>query len=263
MSRLSLIWDGAWLKWATLERAGDVGRREIRRADMVVEVLRALRHQVGSGAQVVHCEWNSPTTVMPSALVANASQAVGAADGMDVSLMERLHALHQGAPSSEDGVRHACVLDDLVDAPTAMFAGSRAWQSAVEEVFPQARRVPWVQALLHDALLAQRTSAHDGWTVRADIRAEGARFVGMLGESLQWVHHLEPGCTPEDGLYAMVNAVHRGGGKVEAARVWVTGDVAWTKGWERFVPEVRALGAALDGSPASWEHVLTTLLACA
>jgi len=34
-------------------------------------------------------------------------------------------------------------------------------------------------------------------------------------------------------------------------------------GWERFVPEVRALGAAVDGSPASWEHVLTTLLACA
>jgi len=150
-----------------------------------------------------------------------------------------------------------------VDALTAMVAGSRAWQTAVEEVFPQARRVPWVQALLHDALMAQRTSSHDGWTVRADIRSEGARFVGMLGESLQWVHHLEPGCTSEDGLYAVVNAIHRGDGKVEASRVLLTGDAALVKGWERFVPEVRALGAAVDGSPASWEHVLTTLLACA
>jgi len=263
VSRLSLVWDGAWLKWATLERAGDVGRREIRRADMVVEVLRALRHQVGAGAHVVHCEWNSPTTVMPTALVAESSPSVGAADGMDVSLMERLHALHHGVPSSEDGVHHAVVLDGLVDALTAMVAGSRAWQTAVEEVFPQARRVPWVQALLHDALMAQRTSSHDGWTVRADIRSEGARFVGMLGESLQWVHHLEPGCTSEDGLYAVVNAIHRGDGKVEASRVLLTGDAVLVKGWERFVPEVRALGAAVDGSPASWEHVLTTLLACA
>ena len=49
MGRLALIWDGVWLTWTTFDSSQSVGRREISRQDMIPEVLRALRNQVGPG----------------------------------------------------------------------------------------------------------------------------------------------------------------------------------------------------------------------
>ena len=70
MGRLSLVWDAPWLIW-TAGQAHEVNRREISNPDMVVEVLRALRHQVGIGAEVIHAEWAKPATVVPSAVLPN------------------------------------------------------------------------------------------------------------------------------------------------------------------------------------------------
>ncbi|MEC7693234.1 MAG: hypothetical protein VX446_02510, partial [Bacteroidota bacterium] len=62
MGRLALIWDGVWLTWTTFDSSETVGRREISRQDMIPEVLRALRNQVGAGAQVCHAEWARPAS---------------------------------------------------------------------------------------------------------------------------------------------------------------------------------------------------------
>ena len=69
MGRLALIWDGTWLTWTTFDATPDVGRREISRPHMVQEVLRALRKQVGAGAEVLHAEWGQPATAIPMALM--------------------------------------------------------------------------------------------------------------------------------------------------------------------------------------------------
>lgn len=251
MSRLALVWDGAWLTWTTFTN-GDVGRREILRPDMVPEVLRALRNQVGAGAQVVHAEWGQPATAMPQALISDAHR--------DEEL--RLwHQLHHGPLPKHHGL-NVSELAELGDAPWLAVGASSTWLDAVESQFPQARHVPLAQALIHDAVTWNRSEPHEGWTFRAHMREDGGVLVAVQGEALQWVHHVSKGINAEDVLYAMVNAAHRSGADVHQARVKWSGSPELAKGWERFL-SVHAVEAPLSkDKSATWTSVFHSMVAC-
>ena len=252
MGRLALIWDGTWLTWTTFDATPDVGRREISRPHMVQEVLRALRKQVGAGAEVLHAEWGQPATAIPMALMPPAPSAE------DVT---PLHALHHGR--SKAGTRVAVHgLDGVLDTPWLALSEDDVWQEAVAHVFPQARPLPLVRVLVHDAIQWHRREAGEAWTFRADVRPEGALLVGVDGESLQWVHHLCPGCTSEDALYAMVNAAHRGGVDVNACRVQWSGDKSLTQGWDRFVLQAPHPHDSQETPAKSWWPLLSSMNEC-
>jgi hypothetical protein len=250
MSRLSLIWDGAWLTWTTFKE-GDVGRREISRPDMVPEVLRALRNQVGAGAQVVHGEWGQPATAMPQAMLPESNKE---------SCLAQWHELHHGLLDKGHEVFTA-TLEELMDAPQIAVASSGLWQDAVDGVFPQARHIPLVQALIHDVVTWNRGLSHEGWSFRVDVREQGAVLVAAKGEALQWVHHLAPGLESDDVLYAMVNAAHRSGADVHQARVRWSGSQALTVGWDRFL-HVERVGDQ-EAQPHTWLPLLQSMMACA
>jgi hypothetical protein len=275
VSRLALIWDGTWLRWSTFAGEPAVGRREIRKPDMIVEVLRALRNQVGAGASVVHTQWGVPSTVMPSSLLEQVGTE-GDSEPMDRgksrketrhAMLKVLHEMHHGRPEVGRPSGHwSGSLTSLNDEPAYVVGGDVAWHEGVASVFPQARHVPWVQVLLQDALKWQRTHPAEGWVIRADVRSRGALFVGIESETLQWVHHLEEPCNEEDGLYAMVNAVHRAEAALDKVRVLWSGDTAGIRGWERFIPEIHAC-STLDSSasPAGeeWMTWCQTMISCA
>jgi len=250
MSRLSLVWDGAWLTWTTF-KDGDVGRREITRPDMIPEVLRALRNQVGAGAQVVHGEWGKPATAMPQALLSS---------GTGEASLSPWHELHHG-PLDKGDTLFSTILEELKDAPQIAVASSSLWQDAVNRVFPQARHIPLVQALLHDVVTWNRSLPHDGWSFRVDVREQGGVLVAALGEDLQWIHHLAADLEPDDGLYAMVNAAHRSGADVNQARVRWSGTEALTAGWDRFLQVERA--GDHQTPPQTWRPLLESMMACA
>ena len=250
MSRLSLVWDGAWLTWTTFKDI-DVGRREITRPDMVPEVLRALRNQVGAGAQVVHGEWGKPVTAMPQALLSS---------GNGEASLAPWHELHHG-PLDKGHALFSATLEELKDAPQIAVAASSLWHDAVNLVFPQARHIPLVQALIHDVVTWNRSAPHDGWSFRVDVREQGGVLVAAQGEDLQWVHHLAAGLEPDDVLYAMVNAAHRSGADVHQARVKWSGTQALTAGWGRFLLTERS--GDQETPPQTWRPLLESMMACA
>ncbi len=251
MSRLALVWDGTWLTWTAFNGPSDVGRREISRADMVPEVLRALRNQVGSGAHVIHTEWGVPATAMPLSLLAEPARP---------EAMEAWFNLHHGPLPSGHRLQ-VDVLADVADEPCLAVATSGTWHDAVSSLFPQARHVSVVQALLHDAIQWNRSEPSPHWTFRVEARAEGAVLVSSRGEALQWVHHLPKGSTSDDLLYAMVNAVHRSGGDVNASRVMWSGTSDMTAGWDRFLAVHPAENRAED-KLQSWRPLLESMNAC-
>jgi len=251
VSRLALVWDGTWLTWTAFNGPSDVGRREISRADMVPEVLRALRNQVGSGAHVIHTEWGVPATAMPLSLLAEPARP---------EAMEAWFNLHHGPLPSGHRLQ-VDVLADVADEPCLAVATSGTWHDAVSSLFPQARHVSVVQALLHDAIQWNRSEPSPHWTFRVEARAEGAVLVSSRGEALQWVHHLPKGSTSDDLLYAMVNAVHRSGGDVNASRVMWSGTSDMTAGWDRFLAVHPAENRAED-KLQSWRPLLESMNAC-
>jgi hypothetical protein len=252
VSRLALVWDGTWLTWTAFNGSSDVGRREISRADMVPEVLRALRNQVGSGAHVLHAEWGVAVTAMPAAMLSEASRR---------SAIQPWFDLHHGPLPGGQELR-ADVLTDVADEPCLAVAGSTAWNDAVSSLFPQARHVSVVQALLHDAIQWNRREPSAHWTFRVDARDEGAVLVAACGETLQWVHHLPKGCTSEDLLYAMVNAVHRSEGDINASRVMWSGSAVFAAGWDRFFAVHPAEGADVEDKLLSWRPLFESMSAC-
>ena len=253
MGQLALLWNGTWLTWTTFESTASVGRREISSLSMVPEVLKALRKQVDAGASVVHAEWGRAATVIPAALLDTP---------WSKEQVSSLHELHHGALSGQMQVNlHA--LDLLEETPCLGIEGETHWESAVNAVFPQARRVPLVHAMLHDAIVWNRKSdLNQGWTFRVDVRDEGAVIVGVDAESLQWVHHLPPGCTAEDVLYAMVNAAHRGGADVHGSRVLWTGQESLTVGWHRFMSIVSLASHSDEDLALTWWPLLQTMKTC-
>jgi len=228
-----------------------VGRREITRPDMVPEVLRALRNQVGAGAQVVHGEWGKPVTAMPQALLSS---------GNGEASLAPWHELHHG-PLDKGHALFSATLEELKDAPQLAVAASSLWHDAVNLVFPQARHIPLVQALIHDVVTWNRSAPHDGWSFRVDVREQGGVLVAAQGEDLQWVHHLAAGLEPDDVLYAMVNAAHRSGADVHQARVKWSGTQALTAGWGRFLQTERS--GDQESPPQTWRPLLESMMACA
>lgn len=255
MGQLALIWDGTWLTWSAHDAPGTIVRREISSPSMVKEVLKALQKQVAPGTSVIHAGWACPATVVPSALL-NSS--------WEREVVTKLHeTLHGPVQSSAEVQLHA--LDLLDDHPCLAVEGELNWEQSLLEVFPQARRVPVILALVHDALQLNRQDGHKGWTFRVDVRAEGAVMVALSGEHLQWVHHLNAGCSAEDVLYAMVNVAHRAGVGVETCRACWSGEVEFVEGWSRFL-EVHAaeiLSAPENATNASWEPLFQSMKACA
>ena len=215
---------------------------------MVLEVLKALRNQQGPGVEVIGAEWFRPTTVVPSELMP---------DDSDSSWMMDLHGMHHGGAAKSAHVE-ARSLTQLTEHPCAIAQVDSSWNEALIKTFPQAKVLSWVDVLIHDLVQWSRHVPHDGWSIRWDVRKQGAVAVGMVGESLQWVHHLESGFEPDDALYAMVNAMHRCGGDPTQARVKWSGERSLTQGWERFVPIV-------EGSPEEdgWAPLLKSMASCA
>lgn len=251
MGRLSLVWDAPWLIWTT-GQAHEVSRREISNPDMVVEVLRALRHQVGIGAEVIHAEWAKPATVVPSAVLPNDVTAAHLAP---------LHHIHHG-PLGSNARLHSHLLDAFEDRPWLAVEGDSVWAEAVHSMFPQAQHRPLVHALIHDAVQWHREAPCDGWSFRVDIRESGAVMASTAGESLQWVHHLSGGSTAEDALYAMVNAAHRGGMEPQQCRVRWSGEEALTQGWSRFMEVSPAEVGSEERASSTWSSLFQTMESC-
>ena len=160
MGQLALIWDGTWLTWSAHDAPGTIVRREISSPSMVKEVLKALQKQVAPGTSVIHAGWACPATVVPSALL-NSS--------WEREVVTKLHeTLHGPVQSSAEVQLHA--LDLLDDHPCLAVEGELNWEQSLLEVFPQARRVPVILALVHDALQLNRKDGHKGWTFRVDVR---------------------------------------------------------------------------------------------
>ena len=92
-------------------------------------------------------------------------------------------------------------------------------------VFPHARRVPVIQALVHDALQMNRQDGHSGWTFRLDVRTEGAVMVALSWRTTPVGASFDCGvCSAEDALYAMVNVAHRAGVGMETCRACWSGE---------------------------------------
>ena len=248
MTRLALIWDGRWLTWLPPGEGGKVGRREIVQVDMIPEVLKALRNQVGAGVQVVASEWGQPTTVVPAEM---------SPQGADNAWMNDAHAMHHGAQAGSSQGCKGMVLEQLNELPVAIVCPSEDWTVALNATFPQARSIHWADVLVRDLVQWGREQPFQGWSLRVDVRKGGASMTAMVGERLQWVHRLEEGFQPEDALYAMVNAIHRGEGEVGEARVLWSGDRALTNGWERFLPVIQP-----TPEPDGWKSVAQTLVSC-
>ena len=217
-------------------------------------MLKALRKQVAPGTDVIHAEWARPATAIPSALLTSP---------WEKEAVTKLHETQHGPiRPSFDMQLHA--LDAIDGQPCLAVEGDLNWEQALVEVFPHARRVPVIHALVHDALQMNRRDGHHGWTFRADVRAEGAVLVALAGEHLQWVHHLNAGCSAEDGLYAMVNVAHRAGVGMETCRAFWSGEAEFVKGWSRFL-EVEAVAevSSSRASNASWRALFQSMKACA
>lgn len=253
MGRLALIWDGVWLTWTTFDSSETVGRREISRQDMIPEVLRALRNQVGAGAQVCHAEWARPASAIPLAMLP---------DHPTKESWEPLHAMHHGR-LTDGAVLTGHTLTSLSNDVLLAVSGDQAWQEAVEGVFPQHRHLPLVHVLVHDAVQWNRRSSEDAWTFRVDVRGHGAVMVAVAGEEVQWVHHLSRLGSAEDALYAMVNAAHRAGVDVNACRALWSGESDWTLGWDRFMEVHPALDMVQKTPADSWWPLLNSMGECA
>ena len=118
---------------------------------MVKEVLLALRKQLDSGTSVIHGEWGRPATTIPSALLFSP---------WEKDVVHKLHeTLHGPVKASCDVQLHA--LEVLDDHP-CLAVEEVNWGEAMLAVFPQARRVPLIQALVHDALQMNRQDGHHG-----------------------------------------------------------------------------------------------------
>ena len=252
MGPLVLIWDGSAVIWCTNTRSGEVGRRAISQPEMIQEVLKALRNQVGAGLSVFVGEWGSSATVMPAGMFQ---------DNGSVESIKPWFELHHGSIGSGHAlqIHH---LEDMPGTPCLAIDGSHAWMSAAESVFPQCRKIPMVRALVHDAIQWNRRKQIEGWIIRVDVRNHGAVFVATHGESLMWVHHLGEGLTADDCLYVMVNAVHRSGLGVEDCQVIWTGLPELVDGWGRFF-QVNAMLSEHGGGSETWRPLLQSLAECA
>ena len=118
-----------------------VGRREILRADMIPEVLKALRNQVGAGVQVVASEWGQSTTVVPAEM---------SPQGADNAWMNDVRAMHHGAQARSSQGCKGMVLEQLNELPVAIVCPSEDWTVALNATFPQARSIHWADVFVRD-----------------------------------------------------------------------------------------------------------------
>ena len=219
-------------------------QREISRADMVPEVLTAIRNQVGAGSDVVCAEWGAPTTMVPSEL----------SEGQGRDVLVDAHAKQHGA-TAHDGV--------LVEAFNRggtrchmVTSGDPAWSNHVSKVFPQAQITSMASVMAHEAIRLSQTQPKDAWVFRVHIGDQGMHAAAAANQVLQWEQHVQAGCTSEDALYAMVNACHRSGAEVKDALVVWSGDAQRTQGWSRFLTLNEAQPQAADGG---WGVVLNLM----
>ena len=251
MGPLVLIWDGLAVVWCTNTGSGEVGRRTVSRFDMIPEVLKALRNQVGTGMAVMAGEWGSPATVMPSSVFQD--------NGSPKSVRPWFELHHGHLRNDHDLQVHH--FDNMQGTPCLAVEGSSEWAFATRTIFPQCREIPVLRALVHDAIQWNRRNPIEGWVIRVDVRNHGAVFVATQGEALMWVHNLRTGLTSDDCLYAMVNAVHRSGVEVGACQVIWSGMPELTDGWDRFF-QVTGLWTEGRGGSESWLPIIQSLTAC-
>ena len=219
-------------------------QREISRADMVPEVLTALRNQVGSGSDVVCAECGASTTMVPTELH----------DGQDRDVLLGAHARQHG-PTSQEGVR----VETFNRGGTRchmVTSGDPTWSNHVSKVFPQAQITSMASVMAREAIRLSQAQQEHAWVFRVHIGDQGMHAAAAAGQVLQWEQHVQAGCTSEDALYAMVNACHRSGAEVKDALVVWSGDAQRTQGWSRFLTLNEAQPQAADGG---WGVVLNLM----
>ena len=220
-------------------------QREISRADMVPEVLIAIRNQVGAGCDVVCAEWGVPTTLVPYEL-------------SDESARDALVGSHlrQHGSTAPDGVRVEA-FDRGGTRCHMVTSGNDSWARNVSAVFPQAQMTSMAAVMAHEALRLSQSKTEEAWVFRVHIGAQGMHAAAAAGKVLQWEQLVPAGCTSEDALYAMVNACHRSGADVKDALVFWSGEGQWTQGWNRFVTLSEANPKEVGGG--GWGVVLNLM----
>ena len=218
--------------------------REISRADMVSEVLIALRNQVGAGCDVVCAEWGASTTLVPTELN----------DGQHQDVLVGAHVKQHG-PTSQEGVR----VEAFNRGGTRchmVTSGDPMWSNHISKVFPQAQVTSMASVMAREAIRLSQTQPEDAWVFRVHMGDQGMHAAAAAGQVLQWEQHVQAGCTSEDALYAMVNACHRSGAEVKDALVVWSGAAQRTQGWSRFLTLNEAQPQAADGG---WGVVLNLM----
>ena len=210
-------------------------QREISRADMVPEVLTALRNQVGAGSEVVCAEWGASTTLVPAELN----------DGRDQDVLVGAHVRQHGLTARE-GVR----VEAFSRGGTRchmVTSGDPVWSNHISKLFPQAQLTSMASVMAREAIRLSQAQPENAWVFRVHIADQGMHAAAAASQVLQWEQHVQAGCTSEDALYAMVNACHRSGAEVKDALVVWSGDAKLTQGWSRFLTLNEAQLQAADG----------------
>jgi len=219
-------------------------QREISRADMVPEVLTALRNQVGAGSDVVCAEWGASTTLVPGEL----------SDGQHQEVLVGAHVKQHG-PTSQEGVR----VEAFNRGGTRchmVTSGDPMWSNHVSKVFPQAQITSMASVMAREAIRLSQTQPEDAWVFRVHMGDQGMHAAAAAKHVVQGERHVQAGRRSEDALYAMVNACHRSGAEVKNALVVWSGDAQRTQGWSRFLTLNEAQPQAADGG---WGVVLNLM----
>jgi hypothetical protein len=234
-SQLLLRWDGSEVQWISLrtdEEKGEVqssGSREILRISMLPEVIRFLHGRFKDVDLISYTRRFSPSTMVPSVLV----------DG-DTATAQKWYSLHN-SPSEEVKVRVSHL--EAVDAEPAMVEGlDTEWESAVTEIFPQARAINQAAVLMNLATSASRIE-RGKWVVYVDAGSRGADIVAAKEGAACYVGATPSGLS-DSMLYNIVNAMHRDGLKPEDVAVFICGEEAevLVESTKRFFNNVVLLG---------------------
>ena len=239
-SQLLLRWDGSVVQWGSNYEGEDgaqvwsYGSREIRRPNMLSEVVRFLNSRFKNVDNISYTRRYLSATMIPSIVVES-----------DLKVAENWYKL-QNAPLEEVALRIQH-LDSIDTQPMIIESGDAVWEEAVTNFFPQASRISQQASLLKAAVASSRKISK--LVVYVDAGSKGADIVSAKAGVPFYVGAISSGLT-DSMLYNIVNAMYRDGFKPGDVSVHLMGEGAeeLSESMKRFFDEVEMIG----GEDYSW-----------
>ncbi|MBM72547.1 MAG: hypothetical protein CL847_07170 [Crocinitomicaceae bacterium] len=239
-SQLLLRWDGSVVQWGSVYEAEDgsqvwsYGSREIRRHNMLSEVVRFLNSRFKNVDNINYTRRYLSATMIPSIVVES-----------NLKVAENWYNL-QNAPSEEVALRIQH-LDSIDTQPVIIESGDAVWEEVVTNFFPQASRISQQASLLKAAVASSKKISK--MAVYVDAGSKGADIVSAKAGVPFYVGAISSDLT-DSMLYNIVNAMHRDGFKPRDVSVHLMGERAeeLSESMKRFFEEVEIIG----GDDYSW-----------